>query len=117
MFGIFLDGQVPFAVTVERPWLNNQNSISCIPFGTYICKRVVSPKFGITFEVTNVPSRSEILIHKGNVDLDSHGCIVVGEYFGTLNNTNAVIASGPAFNEFLRRTTGLDEFQLTIEQH
>src|SRR3990167_5366010 len=72
---------IPFALTMERKWANNESGKSCIPRGEYICKRIISPKFGNTFEVMNVMKRSEILFHQGNLDDDSHGCILIGEMF------------------------------------
>lgn len=116
MFGILCDEGIPFCLTVERKWLNNQRMVSCIPEGIYISKRVQSPKFGDTFEVINVPGRSRILFHKGNIEDDSHGCIVVGEQYESLRNKTAVIASGKAMVEFLARTHGLDEFELAIRR-
>lgn len=94
--------------------MDNQQNISCIPAGTYICKRVISPKFGETFEVTYVPGRSHILFHKGNLAEDTHGCIIVGEYFDPLYGEHAVLSSGKAFKEFFAILDGIDEFTLVI---
>jgi hypothetical protein len=50
--------------TVEKPWVDNQQNISCIPTGYYKLVRVDSPRFGAnTWEVANVTGRSHILIH------------------------------------------------------
>ncbi len=114
-FGMILDEKIPFALTVERPWLNNEKGKSCIPADEYICKRVVSPKFGDTFEITNVPNRDHILFHKGNIMDDSHGCVVTGEQFEYLDGKPAVIASGKAFSEFHERLKGINEFRLSIK--
>ncbi len=115
-FGVlFHEGQIPFALTLERPWRNNEHGISCIPAGNYICKRVNSPKFGNTFQVMNVPGRDEILIHKGNIQEDSHGCILIGEQFGSLQEEPAVLAAKEGFAEFLRLTSAIDEFNLEIK--
>lgn len=116
-FGVLLDDGVPFCVTLERPWLNNRRNVSCIPDGEYLCKRVDSSKFGDTFEVIDVPGRSHILFHKGNLKEDTHGCILVGEQYEPLNFANAVLASGKAFQEFLYRTDDIDSFVLKIESH
>ena len=113
-FGMMLDDMIPFCLTLERQWLNNKTGESCIPDGNYACKRVNSPKFGNTFEVTNVSNRSHILFHKGNLMDDSHGCIILGEQFEPLNRKNAVLASGKAFTEFIERTKNIDEFKLFI---
>src|SRR3990170_3733275 len=113
-FGMMLDGLTPFCLTLELEWKLNEPNESCIPDGDYICKRVNSPKFGNTFEVCNVPNRTAILIHKGNIEDDSHGCIILGEQFEPLNGKNAVLSSGKAFSEFIERTNGIDEFKLSI---
>ncbi len=115
-FGVLLDGgDEPFALTLERQWADNAVGKSCIPAGTYTCKRVLSPKFGNTFEVTNVEGRSHILFHRGNVDDDTHGCILVGEKFESWADKSVSIqASAEGFKEFLFRLEGKDEFQIEI---
>ena len=115
-FGVFLrETGVPFALTLERPWRDNQRSISCIPRGRYTAKRHISPKFGETFWLQDVPGRSEILLHKGNLADDSHGCILVGEKFDPVNGQDGITASKEGFDEFLRLTVGLDEIVVNIE--
>lgn len=116
-FGVLLEENIPFCVTLERPWLNNIRSVSCIPEGFYLCERVQSPKFGDTFEIKNVPGRSHILFHKGNLSDDTHGCPLVGEQYEPLGEENAILASGKAFTEFKERTKGINSFLLQIESH
>lgn len=114
-FGILSIDGFPICLTVERSWLNNQIGISCIPTGQYLCRRVQSPKFGDTFEVTNVLGRTEILIHSGNVDDDSHGCIILGENFEPWTTGQLSVASSKvAFGEFLKAFEGQDKFELII---
>lgn len=64
--------------TLERPWIFNERKVSCIPTGTYLVKRHVSPKFGQCFKIQDVKGRSDILIHSGNVVNDTLGCVLVG---------------------------------------
>lgn len=116
-FGVLLVNDIPFALTLERKWLNNRVNISCIPEGEYACNRVKSPKFGNTFEVTNVTGRSHILFHKGNLDDDSHGCILVGEKFGMLSADAGILESRQGFNEFMLLLEEDDEFSLSIINH
>lgn len=121
-FGVFIEcdvpgiGDVPFAATLERRWENNQKGVSCIPAAIYVCRRVQSPKFGNTFEVVGVPDRDEICVHGGAIDLDTHGCVVVAEYFEALQGKAAILnpRPGKGFGEFLERTKGIDEFMLNI---
>lgn len=115
-FGVLLWQDIPFAVTIERPWLNNQKGISCIPAGKYVCKRFSSPKHPDTFEVTEVPNRDAILFHTGNFVSDSHGCIIVGEQFGIVDGNPAIMVSKQGFAEFLQLTSGLASFELEIKE-
>lgn len=65
--------------TIERPWLNNQSDVSCIPLGTYQCSPHVKSNNGQECWILNdVPDRTGILIHTGNTDQDSEGCIIIG---------------------------------------
>lgn len=72
--------------SLELPWRDNQQGISCIPEGSYLCTRRKSPKFGWTYILNGVPGRSYILIHSANFGGDvskgykSHlrGCITLG---------------------------------------
>ena len=64
--------------TLERPWIFNERKISCIPTGTYLVKRHISPKFGQCLKIQDVKGRSDILIHSGNVVADTLGCVLVG---------------------------------------
>jgi hypothetical protein len=114
-FGALLEGDIPFALTVERPWLGNGKDISCIPEGGYLCRRVVSPRFGDTFEVADVPGRSHILFHRGNTMEDSRGCILVGGRFGELEGKAGVLSSGEGFEELRERLKGVDSFLLFIK--
>lgn len=71
------------AKSLELPWLGNEQCISCIPAGDYICKRRQSVKHGHHFAVHNifggnVRDREFILIHKGNFNRDIQGCILFG---------------------------------------
>lgn len=68
-------------VTLELPWKGNKHFISCIPEGVYEWEKHVSPKHGRTIWIKDVPNRSEILIHPGNLPEDSEGCILVGREF------------------------------------
>ena len=77
--------------TLERPWVFNERKISCIPSGTYLVKRYVSPKFGQCFKIQDVKGRSDILIHSGNVVNDTLGCVLVGLTSGTVDDTDTAM--------------------------
>ena len=59
--------------TLELPWLNNIRQESCIPAGTYNCERLNHPRFGHCWHVKDVPGRSEILFHAGNIASGQRG--------------------------------------------
>lgn len=115
-FGVLLHGKTPFALTLERPWSNNEPNVSCIPPGEYLCRRVNSPRFGETFEVLGVDRRSHILFHGGNTIEDTHGCILIGEEFGVINGVPAVLSSQRGFTELKHRTAHVDELTIWIDE-
>ena len=99
----------------ERPWRGNKKEISCIPSGTYTCKRYVSKRFGETFEVTEVPNRTYILFHVGNFpEKDSHGCLLVGS--SLMANTPAVASSKNAMAKFREILKDVENFELHIKE-
>lgn len=115
-----LEGEGFSCVTVERPWAQNQHSISCIPEGTYQCIRGVRPKHGECFEITNVPGRTAILIHAGNTTNDVEGCIALGNKYGVVDSRWAVMESSmgvdAAYNRFMRFMEGTHEFTLRVRR-
>lgn len=108
--GVLRRGSTAFAVTLELPWNDNTPQTSCIPAGFYICRRVQSPKFGNTFEVSGVTGRSNILFHKGNAAADTLGCILVAEKF----TGDKVGESAEGYNELMAMFKDTDSFTLRI---
>lgn len=122
MFGALLvskgdhENLLPYCLTLEDPWLNNAEGVSCVPAGMYVCQRVQSPKFGNTFTVLNVPGRSLIRWHWGNTHLDTRGCILLAESFDTQwDNSTALMNSKATFNRWLAVMDGVTRFTLSIE--
>ena len=105
-----------FCCTLEEADRLNAANISSIPAQQYICRRVQSPKFGETFQVMDVPGRSHILFHAGNVDRDTEGCILLGSSWGKLSGRRAVLNSGTTFRAFMDAMQGHDELHLTIKE-
>jgi hypothetical protein len=101
--------------TVERPWLNNQNNVSCIPNGTYTCKWTLSPRLKkYTYEVLNVPKRGGIRIHSANFSTQVLGCIALGNTTGIMDGVRGVFGSVTAirkFNEALNK----EDFKLEVK--
>ena len=113
-FGTWVvDGQ-PMAVTLEPYKRGNAVSVSCIPTGQYIIKRRYSHKYEWHFIVEGVEGRSYILIHWGNLDDHTEGCILIAEEFGLLDGKWAVLSSKRGFDEFMRAMEGIQRATLTI---
>jgi len=115
-FGILKINKAVFCVTLEPKDEENQPFISSIPAQQYICRRIVSPKWGETFEVTNVPLRAYVLFHPGNIQDNTEGCIILAQYFGKLMGDRAVLNSGKTFQAFMEVMKGYDDFHLTIKE-
>jgi len=116
-FGILSINKEVFCVTLERPDILNKPFESSIPAQQYICKRIVSPKFGETFQIMNVPGRDHVLFHPANLMTELEGCIALAQYFGKLKGDRAVLNSGNTFKEFMKIMENEDKFHLTIVEY
>lgn len=99
--------------TLERPWLDNNRHVSCIPQGTYRGAVQPSPRFKRDLpELLDVPGRDQILFHAGNTVDDSAGCILVGlerhDYEARIRQSRA------ALSLLLANLEGHDGFTLTV---
>lgn len=100
--------------TLELPWRDNRPNISCIPSGVYSSVVRQSPRFGQVYHVQNVPQRSFILMHRGNVAGDTsrgfrsnvEGCILLGAKRGVLYSQRAVLASRMTVRRFMKALDG-----------
>lgn len=100
-----------FCYTYELPWRSNahddpntpQNEGSCIPAGKYNIIKETQPKRGNVFRLYDVPGRSGILIHSGNDEKDTIGCILVG--FTVDNNKIKVGRSKQALEQLFAQST------------
>lgn len=120
-FGVLLlDGVPAGPVTIERtypvaPSTPKGPQLVKIPPGTYSCHRTVFYRGGYdTYEITGVVGHSRLLFHRGNVEEDSDGCILVGARFGYLGMRPCVLGSREGFAEFMRLTWGRSRFSLAV---
>lgn len=121
VFGVMLDGDIPFCLTLERPWLNNEKEVSSIPPGEYVADSAIFKSRYESFLLRDVPGRTGIFVHKGNWITDSLGCILLGEQFAVMQNPhdnnapeNSVASTGEAFTEFMQRAAGEKVIRLVI---
>lgn len=85
---------------------------TAIPAGTYKVTMEYSPRFKRTLPyLHNVPHFLGILIHSGNTDADSAGCIIVGR------NTvkGKVLESRVTLDALIKRIKGQKGVTITIE--
>ena len=99
--------------TLENPWIDNKPYISCIPDDDYVVEKFNGAKFKDVFILQGVIGRSHILIHHGNTEEDTSGCILVGLSAGELHGEPAVLQSRDAM-EYLRSLVGRKSFILEI---
>ncbi len=113
--GVFIDNTtgLPFCISIELPWLDNQVGISCIPTGAYIGGVYSSVEYPDVYQVKNVPKRSSILVRIGNTISDTTGSILPGMYYGEENNLPAACSSTYALDK-IRALIGASDFNLII---
>lgn len=92
------DDHFPICLTLENPWRMNQVGASCIPAGCWLALPYDAPTYGETWEI-EVPGRSAILIHAGNHEGNTQGCILLGSKFGEREELD-ILASKPAVERF-----------------
>lgn len=101
-------------VTIERPWLDNARGISCIPEGTYSCRKRYSNHFKRNlYGVFEVPGRGDILIHNGSWPTDSLGCILIGKTTFVAQGRRGIGLSRLSTQEFIDKMN-FEPFTLTI---
>lgn len=74
--------------TLELPYLDNKNKVSCIPASTYkvVKRKTKYSKYKYEhLHILDVPNRDYILIHAGNYYTNILGCILVGKTHKDIN--------------------------------
>lgn len=101
--------------SLELPHRNNMRNVSAIPSGTYQCEKIMHPRFKESAIVKNVAGRDEIMIHRGNYNFHTEGCILLGYDFQDLNldGLKDVSMSGTTMAEFYKKIN--KHFLLIIE--
>lgn len=99
---ILVDGRV-VCYSLELPWEDNKQNVSCIPTGEYQCVLEYSNRYGRDlFELKGVDGRSEVKFHVGNFLRDIKGCILTGTDVTYDDDGNRSLRdSTKAFNKFM----------------
>lgn len=111
VFGRLLtDDNTQLAVTLEHSY-GEAPPTAKIPAGTYLVQWLDHPKWGWAFELQAVPHHTAILIHAGNVEHDSAGCILLGT---DITEGWGVTQSYKAMYRLLQYTHLVPEFTLRV---
>ena len=109
-FGVLVKDGYPFVVTLEHTYHDEVK----IPLGETTCRRSRFNRGGYaTYEIA-VPGHTRILFHKGNLENDSDGCVLVGARFGRLGGRAAILQSAVGFGEFMAAMAGVADFRLNV---
>ena len=108
--------------TVEPRWEYNAVGKSCIPAGVYAMAMRSSPMVARTsggefqrgWEIAGVPGRSLIMIHPGNWQHDSNGCVLVGRAHDVITGKPGVTASRAAFKDLMQRLGRRESWRIEI---
>jgi hypothetical protein len=70
--------------SLEPPDLNNEPYKSCIPIGSYLCVRRFNDRYDTHYIIKelngeHVTGRKWILLHAGNFNRNTKGCILLGK--------------------------------------
>lgn len=84
-----------------------------IPEGTYQCVPYSGTKYKNVYHIKDVPGRSAILLHWGNTEKDTEGCILLGNRVGEISGLPAVLDSKKCFARF-RELIGDESFMLEV---
>lgn len=124
-FSAWLWDKLPFAVSVEHTFADRRIVLSN---GIFLAKRDFYFKGDYpTFEI-QVDGHDRVLIHRGAIEDHSLACVIPGKSFGgydPLTKTYsekalgaftqvAVLQSSVAFDEFMQRADGLQEFHIWV---
>ena len=114
-----------YAAILEHPYLQPDGSyLPKVTAGTYTCLKGDHKLEGmdhtfIAFELQNVPpfqgnNVSGILIHVGNTERDSSGCLLIGQDPPVYQRGKFIVNSRDKFNNFMKMQQVVEEFTLTI---
>ena len=108
------------AKTLELPFMDNKQGISCIPFGTYQCNKDNTGRYRF-WKISDVPGREYIEFHPGNYATDTNGCILLAQDWTFARNEKTqqiemalTPTSNATFKRILEKELIPDEFSLQI---
>lgn len=103
----------PPIFTLENPWRDNKENVSCIPVGNYRCAPFSGEKYQNVYQVLDVPDRTFVLHHWGNYTRNTKGCILSGLGVEPSRPEPMITHSMDAIN-LMRRIIGDQEFDYEV---
>lgn len=122
IFGELYSKDLSFlSYTLEHSYCLNFSEYSPkIPVGVYECIKgihrlpIMRSAFE-TYEIMNVPNHKDILFHRGNFNMDSAGCVLLGAIINRSNERQWFLEhSKTSFESFMNLQKGIDKFQIEI---
>jgi hypothetical protein len=110
-----------FCQTLEHAYPNEDGTFSAkIPVGEWTCKKGIhqlanSKEPFTTFELQNVPYHTGLLLHVGNYNEDSSGCILIGKKPSMDQWGRMIAQSKETFTNFMKLQSACSEFILTVQ--
>lgn len=100
---LYIDGKFQCYTLEDTIRAKKIKGVTAIPEGTYKVGLRHSPRFSPNYGhdmiwVKDVPNYQFILIHKGNTDTDTEGCLLLGGIRGLLKDKQAVLNSKSAYD-------------------
>lgn len=113
-FGMMVgENKQPLCLVLEKPWLNNEKKVSCIPEGEYDLVKDSTGKHKF-LKILNAPGRTDIEIHPANRVSELKGCLAPGFAWGSVPNS---IEYSVAACERLVRMVGNNVAKLKIVKY
>lgn len=112
-YGVLSYLGIPICFTLELPWKDNKQNVSCIPEGEYSCRGEEHEHLGKCFRLEGVTGRVGILIHAANHVRELNGCIAPGLSMGPREAKPGVRNSRAAIQD-ISVLTGMAPFKLLI---
>jgi|SRR5271166_1222696 len=110
------DDGVFSCATLEHAFAQDDGSYApIIPAGTYTCTlgtfTLENYPPGQYYQIMDVPGHTHVLIHFGNYNKNSDGCILVG----ATRVGNMITNSDQTFKEFMYIQNGAESFELVVK--
>lgn len=99
--------------TLELPWLDNKEGISCIPEGLYEVEADDTGRHRY-WKILNVPEREAVEFHIGNKVKHTRGCICAGKEWVFMNDELAINSSKLTLDNLKDKKILPDSFELDI---